>query len=202
MKIMMRRTFKLNYLIALMAGIGFGFGCNTADKKSSMEKDSIGNDTVVNDVVGGVETFETNMEEEAADFLKAAGTSLVIQDSIMTVALKAPGNSAAKAYAKQARERIQAQKKTLETFCNDNKVLLKEDLRHEQIDSLRRLSKQTGTAFNRQFQSWLSTEMLRRLAEYEKAGNARQQRVRKFVKEELPKAKKELELLAQAGLMK
>jgi hypothetical protein len=196
---MIKKTFKRTGLLAFLAVVTFGFGCNIADKKSSLKKDSVGNDTEVNDVVGGVETFETNMEEDAADYLKAAGTLLVIQDSILTVAVSAPGKSRAKIYAEQAQKRIRTQKKALEKFCNANRVLLMEDLRTELLDSLHRLSRQKGAAFDSQFHSWLSTKFQRSLYAYEQAGHARQQRVKNFVNKALPIARKEVELLKQAG---
>ncbi|MDQ0641191.1 putative outer membrane protein [Pedobacter sp. W3I1] len=196
---MIRRTFKFTSVIAITAVASLSLGCNMADKRSSMEKDSVSNDTAVKDHVGGVETFETNMEEDAADYLKDASQALVIQDSLLTVALSSKGNADVKAYAKNARDRVRFQKKNLESFCNKNKVLLNEDLRTEQIDSLRWLSRQAGVVFDRQFYNYLSAELNKNIKAYQAAANARQQRVKNFVKDELPRVKKEQELLNVLG---
>jgi predicted outer membrane protein len=196
---MIGRTFKFTSVIAITAFASLSLACNMADKRSSMEKDSVTNDTAVKDHVGGVETFETNMEEDAADYLKDASQGLVVQDSLLTVALSSNGNEDVKAYAKNARDRVRFQKKNLESFCNKNKVLLNEDLRAEQIDSLRWLSRQVGVAFDPQFYGYLSAELNKNIKAYQAASSARQQRVKDFIKDELPRVKKEQELLNVLG---
>ena len=196
---MIKRTFKWRNTITIIALANLGLGCNIADKRSSMEKDSVGNDTAVKDHVGGVETFETNMEEDAAGYLKAASQSLVVQDSLLTAALSSGSSEEIKTYAKKARERTRFYKKNLEGFCNKNKVFLNEALRIEQVDSLRWLSRQVGIAFDRPFYKQLSVELNKNIEAYEDAYNARQQRVKAFVKDELPRLKKEKDLLDELG---
>ncbi|KQM78468.1 hypothetical protein ASE74_13270 [Pedobacter sp. Leaf216] len=187
--------------IILIALLGV-YGCNVADKRSSLEKDSLSNDTPTVNRVGEVETFETTMEEEAADYLKAAGKNFTLQDSLLTVALSSKGNQKIKTYAKGARERIRFQKKTLEKFCNENKVLLDQKLNAEQIDSLHLLSKLPEASFNKLWVNRMSVLLKNNVDTYENARHARQQRVKDFVNQNLPAVNKEVEILnnfAQKG---
>jgi hypothetical protein len=194
---MIRTSSRQNYLIGLIALFGLGGSCNVADKRSSLEKDSLANDTAVKNRIGGVETFETNMEEEAADYLKAAGTALTIQDGLLTAALERGNDLTIKGYAKKARERIRFRKKTLERFCNSYKVLLREDLPAEQIDSIRGLSKQAGADFERLFITRLSEALRSNIIAYQEAAHAREEKIRSFVKNELPAVRREFHLLNQ-----
>jgi len=196
---MIKRNFKVTSALTLTAMVSLSLSCNMADKRSSMEKDSVINDTAVNDIVGGADSFETNMEEDAAGYLKDAGRSMVIQDSLLTAALSSGSSEEIKAYAKEARERIRNHRKNLESFCNKNKVLLDKELRREQIDSLRWLSRQVGVAFDRPFYEQLSVELNKNLKAYQSAEDARQQRVKNFLKEQLPAVKKEQEILKVLG---
>ncbi|KQR71173.1 DUF4142 domain-containing protein [Pedobacter sp. Leaf176] len=196
---MIKRTSKLTNAITITALASLSLGCNMADKRSSMEKDSVTNDTAVNDIVGGADSFETNMEEDAAGYLKDAGRSMVVQDSLLTAALSSGSSEEIKAYAKKARERIRNHRKNLESFCNKNKVLLDKELRNEQLDSIRWLSRQVGVAFDRPFYEQLSAELNKNFEAYQNAAHARQQRVKNFMKEELPAIKKEQELLNELG---
>jgi len=160
-----------------------------------MEKDSVGGDTAVENRIGGVEAFETNLEEDAADNLKIASRSMTLQDSLLTIAISSSGNPQIKAYAKQALERLKFQKNALHSFLTKNKVIPNEDLRTEQIDSLRWLSKQIGISFYMPFNSQLSAEIRKTITAYKEAGHARQQRVKASIKEEMPGVEKELDLL-------
>jgi len=187
--------------IILVALLGL-YGCNMADKRSSLEKDSISNDTPMVNRVGEVETFETTMEEDAADYLKAVGKNFTLQDSLLTVAIGSKGNQEIKTYAKGARERIRFQKKTLEKFCNENKVLLDQKLNAEQIDSLHMLSKLPEASFNELLVKQLSILLKNNVDTYEKAKHARQQKVKDFVTRNLHAVNKEIEILnnfAQRG---
>lgn len=190
---MIKSAFKESSII-LIALFGL-YGCNVADKRSSLEKDSVSIDTPMDNRVGEVETFETNMEEEAADYLKAAGKSLTLQDSLLTLALGSKGNQEIKTYARGARERIRFQKKTLEEFCNENKVLLDQKLTAEQIDSVRMLSKLPAESFKQLFVKRLSVAFKSNVENYENARDARQQRVKAFVARNLPVVNKEIEIL-------
>jgi hypothetical protein len=190
---MNKRAFKESSII-LIALFGL-YGCNVADKRSSLEKDSISVDTPMANRVGEVETFETNMEEEAADYLKASGKSLTLQDSLLTLALSSKANQEIKTYAKGARERIRFQKKTLEKFCNENKVLLDQKLTAEQIDSLQMLSKLPAESFKKLFVKRLSVAFKNNVDHYESARDARQQKVKDFVTRNLPVVNKEIEIL-------
>jgi len=189
---------KINLKTLIIAGLStVTVSCNIADKRSSMEKDSLGNDTATKDYVGGVETFETNIEEDAAGHLKDVSSSLVMQDSLLKVALTSAASNDLKTYAKKAQERIKFHRKNLESFANKNKVLLNNALRTEQIDSLKWLSRKAGTAFDHPFFDKISSEMRNGVEAYKKAKNARQQRVKNFVNDELPRIEKELELLSE-----
>jgi len=190
---MIKSAFKESSII-LIALMGL-YGCNVADKRSSLEKDSVSIDTPMDNRVGEVETFETNMEEEAADYLKAAGKSLTLQDSLLTLALGSKGNQEIKTYARGARQRIRFQKKTLEKFCNENKVLLDQKLTAEQIDSVRMLSKLPAESFKQLFVKRLSVAFKSNVENYENARDARQQRVKAFVARNLPVVNKEIEIL-------
>ena len=190
---MIKSAFKESSII-LIALFGL-YGCNVADKRSSLEKDSVSIDTPMDNRVGEVETFETNMEEEAADYLKAAGKSLTLQDSLLTLALGSKGNQEIKTYARGARQRIRFQKKTLEKFCNENKVLLDQKLTAEQIDSVRMLSKLPAESFKQLFVKRLSVAFKSNVENYENARDARQQRVKDFVARNLPVVNKEIEIL-------
>jgi len=190
---MIKSAFKESSII-LIALFGL-YGCNVADKRSSLEKDSVSIDTPMDNRVGEVETFETNMEEEAADYLKAAGKSLTLQDSLLTLALGSKGNQEIKTYARGARQRIRFQKKTLEKFCNENKVLLDQKLTAEQIDSVRMLSKLPAESFKQLFVKRLSVAFKSNVENYENARDARQQRVKAFVARNLPVVNKEIEIL-------
>ena len=190
---MIKSAFKESSII-LIALFGL-YGCNVADKRSSLEKDSVSIDTPMDNRVGEVETFETNMEEEAADYLKAAGKSLTLQDSLLTLALGSKGNQEIKTYARGARQRIRFQKKTLEKFCNENKVLLDQKLTAEQIDSVRMLSKLPAESFKQLFVRRLSVAFKSNVENYENARDARQQRVKAFVARNLPVVNKEIEIL-------
>jgi len=190
---MIKSAFKESSII-LIALFGL-YGCNVADKRSSLEKDSISIDTPMANRVGEVETFETNMEEDAADYLKAAGKSLTLQDSLLTLALRSNGNQEIKTYAKGTRERIRFQKKTLEKFCNENKVLLDRKLTAEQIDSVRMLSKLPAESFEKLFIKKLSVAFKSNVEYYKNASDARQQKVKDFVSRNLPLVNKEIEIL-------
>jgi len=197
---MIKKPFKESSIILIAL---FGLcGCNVADKRSSLEKDSISNDTPMANRAGEVETFETNMEEDAADYLKAAGASLTLQDSLLTLAIGSKGNQGIKTYARGARERIRFQQKTLEKFCNENKVLLNQKLTSEQIDSLQTLSQLPSEFFDKLFVERLSVAFKNNFDSYEKARHARQQRVKDFVARNLPVIKREIEIfnrLTQKG---
>lgn len=53
--------------------------CNYADKRSSLEKDSIGGDTRAKNIIGGTATFESRLDEEATDHLKQLTLALLFE---------------------------------------------------------------------------------------------------------------------------
>ncbi|WP_412469299.1 hypothetical protein [Pedobacter sp. KLB.chiD] len=59
--------------------------CNTADKKSSLEKDSVGGDMAVPNRVGGSETYETKLDEAAADYLKHITQLLLMEYHLLAM---------------------------------------------------------------------------------------------------------------------
>ncbi|MEH3114211.1 hypothetical protein [Pedobacter terrae] len=120
--------------------------CNTADKKSSLEKDSVGGDMAVPNRVGGSETYETKLDEAAADYLKQI-TQLLLMEYHLLVLHKDNKEGKTSPALEQLMKINRISFKRIEDYAAKKRVILPSVLLAEEkisIDSLKALPRANG----------------------------------------------------------
>ncbi|SDH26768.1 hypothetical protein SAMN05421827_12083 [Pedobacter terrae] len=126
-------------LLSLMA-------CNSADKKSSLKKDSVGGDMAMPNRVGGSETYETKLDEAAADHLKHI-TSLLLMEYHLFIMQRKNNSVEASPTLERLIKINRLSFKRIEAYAAEKKVILPSVLLNEQqigLDSLKALPPAAG----------------------------------------------------------
>ncbi len=168
----MKNTFRLSLtFFALLAAIG----CNMADKKSNMEKDSIAKDTAVKDLVGGVETFETKLDEEAGDYIKQATYRLLLEKEANQVAINKSSDKKIKTLAENLQRHNRQTLARFSQYAVSKKVILPSMAADYQLVPIKKMSKQSTKSIDTAYLAYLKANCDTTLALYEKARANREQ---------------------------
>lgn len=133
-------TSSRNCVLVAIALIFSGLqACNYADKKSNLEKDSVGGDTSSKNVVGGSEAYETKLDEEAADHLKQITYSLLLEYHLLDLLQHSP-QATRYAAVKTLLPMNHSALNRIEEYAIEKRVLLPTMIlpeQQQQIDSLK-----------------------------------------------------------------
>jgi len=157
--------------------------CNRADKKSSLEKDSVAGDMAVTNRIGGSETYETKLDEAAADHL-----THITQLLLMEYHLLAPHKDKSRAETSPALQQLlkinRISFKRIEAYAAVKRVILPSVLLDEQqisLDSLKSLSTANSLKRRLNLLKINGTTLLKRL---QSAEDNREQGFRTLMNEE------------------
>ena len=185
-------------LVWLKPTIGFAvlcmMACNSADKRSSMEKDSISGDTVMPNKVGGSETFQTKLDGEAADHLRNITYSLLMEDRLLKLQAGNAKNKPSETLT-QLMDSNRASLKRMEAYATGKSVILPSDLLSNQqitLDSVKSLATANG---DKARSTLLKANGSALLKELEQSANNRDQDFKKFMNEEYANQQKKNNLL-------
>ncbi|GAA3977470.1 hypothetical protein GCM10022246_32220 [Pedobacter ginsengiterrae] len=168
--------------------------CNSADKRSSMEKDSISGDTVMPNKVGGSETFQTKLDGEAADHLRNITYSLLMEDRLLKLQAGNAKNKPSETLT-QLMDINRASLKRMEAYATGKSVILPSDLLSNQqitLDSVKSLATANG---DKARSTLLKANGSALLKELEQSANNRDQDFKKFMNEEYANQQKKNNLL-------
>ena len=127
--------------------------CQTADKKSSTTKDSVGGDTtMVNGVhVSGSESTETTLDDDGATFLKKAAVGGIMEVEAAKIALKNAKNGEVKNFAQQMITDHSKANQELKALASKAKIITPDALPADEQIHLDEMKKMTGDSFDKHY---------------------------------------------------
>ncbi|WP_293313077.1 DUF4142 domain-containing protein [Pedobacter sp. UBA5917] len=146
----MKKIFLLPTAFALVLSFG---SCQTADKKSSMTKDSVAGDTpmVNGNHVSGIESTESGLDEAGATFLRKAAIGGIMEVEAAKIAAKNAKSTEVKDFAAKMLSDHTKANTELKALAKDKKIITADALPAEDQIHLDEMKKMSGAAFDKHY---------------------------------------------------
>nr|WP_199158637.1 DUF4142 domain-containing protein [Pedobacter sp. ASV2] len=148
-----------------LLGTAFAFAvtfqaCQSADKKSSMTKDSVSGDTtMVNGVhVSGSESTESGLDEAGATFLKKAAVGGIMEIEAAKIAQTNAKSQAVKDFAATMFQDHTKANTELKALAKEKKIITPDGLPADEQMHLNEMKKMKGDAFDKHYMDMMVTD--------------------------------------------
>ncbi|QPH39964.1 DUF4142 domain-containing protein [Pedobacter endophyticus] len=144
---------KIFLISTIVAGALLFQSCQTADKKSSTEKDSVAGDTnmITGNHVAGTESTESGLDEDGATFLRKAAAGGMMEVEAAKIAQKNASNQSVKDFADKMLTDHGKANQQLKELADYKKIITPNTLPAEEQIRLDELKKVTGAAFDKAY---------------------------------------------------
>lgn len=134
--------------------------CQSADKKSSMTKDSVSGDTtMVNGVhVSGSESTESGLDEAGATFLKKAAAGGIMEIEAAKIAQTHAKSQAVKDFAATMLQDHTKANNELKALAKEKKIITPDGLPADEEMHLNEMKKMKGDAFDKHYMDMMVTD--------------------------------------------
>ncbi|KLT66907.1 DUF4142 domain-containing protein [Pedobacter sp. BMA] len=134
--------------------------CQTADKKSSTLKDSVGGDTTMvnGNHVTGSESTQSGLDESGSTFLRKAAVGGIMEVEASKIAIKNASNQEVKNFAAKMLEDHSKANAELKELARNKKVITPEALPADDQIHIDAMKKLTGAEFDKHYIGMMVTD--------------------------------------------